>query len=181
MENEKLEIKTEDFSKYKLILEHCYNDFERQEQRKVNVDTKTSYVLVIWVFLLEIILQLDIIGIMKANFLEEYLVTQIVIKTVVYMCYLGNISLALISMFFLIRVLINRRYDKLSSSLWNIDEINSATELEILKGLINNYTRIINSNTKKNDKVMKCYKIGIVLLIISVFFTIVLYLLEIFI
>ena len=49
-----------ELKKYKLILEHCMIDLKGQDERKVNVDTKTSYILIILVFLLGVILQNDI-------------------------------------------------------------------------------------------------------------------------
>lgn len=170
----------EELEKYKLILEHCLIDLKSQDERKVNVDTKTSYILVILVFLLGIILQGDIgTIIIGSNFCKNGIL-QIVVRVCVFLTYLADIIICLISMFFLVNVFINKKYTKINTQLWNIKDLESATEIDVVKGLIENYTRAIEDNSRINDNVMKSYKRGIKLLIIAIFFTIVICIINIF-
>ncbi len=172
--------KKEELEKYKLILEHCLIDLKGQDERKVNVDTKTSYILVILVFLLGIMLQSDIGNtIIGTDFCEKE-IFQIIVRILAFFIYLANIILCLISLFFLVNVLINKKYTKISTKLWNIKDLENANEIEVVKGLIENYSKVIENNSQINDKVMKSYKRGIVLLIISIFFSIVICIINIF-
>lgn len=172
--------KNEEIEKYKLILEHCMIDLKSQDERKVNVDTKTSYILVILVFLLGVILQSDV-G--KTIIGEEFCkkeIFQIVIRICVLLSYFADIILGLISMFFLVNVLINKKYKKINTQLWDINNLDDVKEIDVIKGLIDNYTKVIKNNSEINDKVMKMYKKGIIFLIISIFFTITIFLINIF-
>ena len=169
-----------ELNKYRLILDHCLMDLKEQNERKVNVDTKTSYVLIILVFLLGIILQGDIAKtIIGENFCENT-VFQIIIRSYMFLFLVIDIILCLISSIFFVNVLINKKYTKINSKLWDTSVLKDVNEIDIVKGLIENYTRAMENNTKINDKVMKAYKNGIIFLIISIFLTILICIVIIF-
>lgn len=170
----------DELEKYKLILEHCFCDLKNQDERKVNVDTKTSYILVVLVFLLGMVLQgnfgTTIIG---KNFSENG-TFQIVLRMIIFFFYIADIVLCLISMFFFVNVFINKKYTKINSKLWNVKNLENVSEIEVVKGLIENYTKAIEENSKVNDGVMKSYKNGIIFFIIATFFTIGICIINIF-
>lgn len=174
------EEKNEELEKYKLILDHCLVDLKGQDERKVNVDTKTSYILVVLVFLLGIILEGNIgATIIGTEFIKKG-VFEIIFRVIMFLCYLADIVFCLISIFFFVNVLINKKYTKISTKLWNIKDLEDAREIDVVKGLISNYTNAIEDNSKVNDGVMKSYKNGIIFFIIAIFFTIGICIINIF-
>lgn len=169
--SEKEDVTTNE-KKYELLLEHCYNDHINQDTRKTNVDTKTSYLLVIMVFIFGIVLDTNVLGkIIQAN-INSIGKAEIIFWLIIGLCYVANITLCLISTFFFINVLISKKYTKISTGLWNVKDAEDATYLEVVQGLIKNYSSATKSNAEINNKVLKRYKVGIILLVISIFFTI---------
>jgi len=166
----------EENEKYKLILEYWYNDFINQDSRKINTDTKTSYLLVVIVFILGILFQNNLLDkiIIKDFFTKGHV--EIIFRILLILCYIADLVFCIISMCFFINVLINKKYKKINTELWNVDDAENATYLEVVKGLIDNYSMATKENSQINNAVLKGYKEGIRFLMLAVFFTVGIYL-----
>ena len=168
-----------EIEKFKLLLEHCATDAAGQDVRKNNVDTKSSYLLVLVAFLLGILLQqFNISNVIVDDFFSKN-IFEIIYRITLVILYISDIGLCVISTFFYVVVLINRKYTKISSDIFDIDSVEDVKYIDVIKGLIKNYNNISKENSEVNNKVMKKYKVGTVLLLISLVITVVIYLMNI--
>lgn len=168
-----------EIEKLKLLLEHCTKDAEGQDIRKSNVDTKSSYLLVLVVFLLGILLQeFEISNVFVKEFFSKN-IFEILYRIMLILLYISDIVLSVISIFLYVVILINKKYIKINSNIFNIDNIEEVKYIEVIKGLIRNYNNIAKENSEVNNKVMKKYKTATILLLISLVITVVIYLMNI--
>ena len=136
-ESNDIKSKEDNISKYEILLNHCQEDCRNQDARKINTDTKTSYMLVFAAFLLGTLLQENIIKTLFCPKLNSG-VMYIIIWSECFIIYIGAITLCIISIIFYINVLINRKYEKINTELFKIEDAENETYLDILKGLITN-------------------------------------------
>lgn len=163
----------EELKKYETILNHCEEICKNQDKRKNDVDTKTSYMLVVAVFLMGILLENSVhIDLIFSNDINSLSVMEIIVRFHISLCYIASLILCLIGIFNFILVLINKKYEKLKVEIMRPNEINKEKYIKILKGLINNYIDITLINSKVNDKTLKQYKRGVILILITMFFTV---------
>lgn len=169
--------KVNDEEKYKLILEHCQEDCRKQDERKINTDTKTSYMLVFAAFLLGILLNKSVFKDSFSQYLNNGNVNFIGTYFTIGLIYLAAITLCIISIFLYVMVLINRKYEKIDTELFNLQDLEDTNYIDIEKGLIRNYYEITKINSKINSKVVRMYGYATVLLLISLFFSTIVFLL----
>lgn len=156
-----------------MILNHCEETCKNQDKRKNDVDTKTSYMLVVAVFLMRILLENSVyIDLIFTNDINSLSAMKIIVRFCISLCYISSLVLCLIGIFNFILVLINKKYEKLKIEIMRPDEINKEKYIKILKGLINNYIDITLINSKVNDKILKQYKRSVILILIIMFFTV---------
>lgn len=164
----------ESAEKYKIILNQCYEECKNQDQRKNNVDTKASYMLVVLVFVVGILLQNNNLNVLNQQVLVDKTL-DFILKCILCIVYIADLIFCLISWYYFTDVLINKKYKKISNELWDIDKVDKATYKEVLEGLVSNYNEVNETNSSVNDEVLKSYKKGVKFLNLAFFVTVISY------
>lgn len=166
----------DDEEKYKILLEHAYEDCKNQDVRKENFDTKTSYMFTFTSVLMGIIIQFIDIGKLVDISVNSLLNCFTLFKLILVGLYIADIILCIIAIFFYVGIINSRPYRKIDTKMFKEKEkIEKMTILEVMQEMTQYYADITINNSKENDKISKKYKCANILILISLCFTIFLF------
>ena len=164
--------------KYEIIYENAYKSFEKQENRKRDLDTKVSYLIAFTAVLLGCILEFIDINLIFQRDISN--TKEICIVVIAFFMYLISIGLTFTVIAFYVKILINKPYANininkiLEESFFNMDE--KEIKLELAK----KYVSFCNENTQLNNKQAIIFKKTTVLLFITLIMVAITYMIFIF-
>ena len=165
-------------NKYNIILEHTYSAFCRQDDRKRDLETKTSYLLTVALILLGFIIEfVDIKHIFEIQTYDMKFIIITVFISIIYFATLGVIFTVIIMY---IRILFNKIYANINVDKMVEKEFLEKDESDICKQLSEKYADFCDENTEINDKQASNFKIATIFLYVALLLLVVMYILFIF-
>lgn len=177
---EKIELLDEKkVNKLNTLLDFYKDSYNEENNRKKAIDTKSLYMLLIAIIL--VFLLLIKINIMDLNRGWNEISGGIIAVRIIFLSLsLAEIVLSTISILKFIKVLSLKKYLKLDSKDFVVDNFKNAEFEEVLIQTLNVYKISVNKNSVLNDKAIKKLNTATVLTVISLFLLIVIYIFAFF-
>lgn len=166
-------------NKLNTLLDFYKDSYNEENNRKKAIDTKSLYMLLIAIIL--VFLLLIKINIMDLNRGWNEISGGIIAVRIIFLSLsLAEIVLSTISILKFIKVLSLKKYLKLDSKDFVVDNFKNAEFEEVLIQTLNVYKISVNKNSVLNDKAIKKLNTATVLTVISLFLLIVIYIFAFF-
>ena len=166
-------------NKLNTLLDFYKDSYNEENNRKKAIDTKSLYMLLIAIIL--VFLLLIKINIMDLNRGWNEISGGIIAVRIIFLSLsLAEIVLSTISILKFIKVLSLKKYLKLDSKDFVVDNFKNAEFEEVLIQTLNVYKISVNKNSVLNDKAIKKLNTATVLTVISLFLLIVIYIFSFF-
>lgn len=166
-------------NKLNTLLDFYKDSYNEENNRKKALDTKSLYMLLIAIIL--VFLLLIKINIMDLNRGWNEISGGIIAVRIIFLSLsLAEIVLSTISILKFIKVLSLKKYLKLDSKDFVVDNFKNAEFEEVLIQTLNVYKISVNKNSVLNDKAIKKLNTATVLTVISLFLLIVIYIFAFF-
>lgn len=166
-------------NKLNTLLDFYKDSYNEENNRKKALDTKSLYMLLIAIIL--VFLLLIKINIMDLNRGWNEISGGIIAVRIIFLSLsLAEIVLSTISILKFIKVLSLKKYLKLDSKDFVVDNFKNAEYEEVLIQTLNVYKISVNKNSVLNDKAIKKLNTATVLTVISLFLLIVIYIFAFF-
>ena len=166
-------------NKLNTLLDFYKDSYNEENNRKKAIDTKSLYMLLIAIIL--VFLLLIKINIMDLNRGWNEISGGIIAVRIIFLSLsFAEIVLSTISILKFIKVLSLKKYLKLDSKDFVVDNFKNAEFEEVLIQTLNVYKISVNKNSVLNDKAIKKLNTATVLTVISLFLLIVIYIFAFF-
>ena len=166
-------------NKLNTLLDFYKDSYNEENNRKKAIDTKSLYMLLIAIIL--VFLLLIKINIMDLNRGWNEISGGIIAVRIIFLSLsLAEIVLSTISILKFIKVINLKKYLKLDSKDFVVDNFKNAEFEEVLIQTLNVYKISVNKNSVLNDKAIKKLNTATVLTVISLFLLIVIYIFAFF-
>ena len=164
-----------EIEKLKLVLELAGKEANVQDSRKQGIDLKIICMLSIVVVLLGmLILKFNASNLFVQNFFSRG-VFEVIYRFTFLALYIANVVLCIISIFFFTNCLINKNTAKTNIELLHTDFSDEYSYFSLVRTYIKNYNEISKKNSDLNDFLLKRYKAGSILFLISTIMTVVIW------
>lgn len=169
---------SDEIKKYETLKTHFREDYKWEFDKKMYIDNKTSYMLVLVSFLLSLLLNFFSNN-NVVSYLKDIPTVILVFRCIIIFLYVGATTLCVISIFMYVIVLISRKYhilsnEKIFTKLDNDEESYENT----VKLLATDYQRVAKHNNEINRKVIGKYKVATVLALIAMIITVIIFVLR---
>lgn len=151
--------------KFEIVYENAYKSFEKQENRKRDLDTKTSYLIALTTVILGYILEfIDINSLFQRSISNA---KDICFVCIAFSMYAISIILTFTVMAFYIKILINKPYANININKILEESFIKMKQEEIELELAKRYVGYCNENTQVNNKQATAFKRTTILLFIT--------------
>lgn len=151
--------------KYEIVYENAYKSFEKQENRKRDLDTKTSYLIALTTVILGCILEfIDINSLFQKSINNA---KDICLVGIAFFMYVISIILTFTVIAFYVKILINKPYANININKILEESFLKMNQEEIKMELAKRYVGFCNENTQINNKQATTFKRTTILLFIT--------------